>query len=198
MTCTKEENGSPEEIEIPATLIKEYFFCPRIPYFWYFSSYDQHEFRFMELGKLQEERLIEEFLKKEKAKLIAKKIYGVDEELKVSGKIDAIIEKEGGLYVLEVKAMESKEYPYEGHYFQALAYAKIALSLGYRVRGAIIFYRDGKSYEVLLTRANLEALRSVVRAIRRIFKTGLPHSRADRCGICSYSFFCSGKSHEGH
>ena len=36
---------------IPATLIKEYFFCPRIPYIVMNSSHVQEEFHFMERGK---------------------------------------------------------------------------------------------------------------------------------------------------
>lgn len=175
---------------IPATLIKEYFFCPRIPYIVMNSSHVQEEFHFMERGKEVERDLAKKAIEKLNAQIIAEKIEGTHEELGIYGVIDYVIRKENALHVLELKNTSYKE-TFLGHRFQAVAYVLIARRCGYPVRSAIIYYGESETIvEILPTWENIRTLLSVINAINRFLKVGMPRIKSSRCGVCSYRHIC--------
>jgi len=175
---------------IPATLIKEYFFCPRIPYIVLNTSHVQREYHFMTKGREIERKLAEEAIEKLNAKIVAEKVEGTHRTLRIYGVVDYIVECDKSLHVLEVKNSTYRDFLL-GHKFQALAYLLIARDCNYLVRSTVIYYGVSKTFiEVFPTQENLRLLQQVVNSIRRSLRVGMPVSKSDKCGVCSYSHIC--------
>ncbi|MEM2960836.1 MAG: CRISPR-associated protein Cas4, partial [Candidatus Bathyarchaeia archaeon] len=119
---------------IPATWIKQYYFCPRIIYYLGVLGYSERLTESMIEGKefhSSEERKAKRRKsvageRKEHAKSVWSKIPVASKKIGLYGIIDEVYETDNGLVVVENKFMKAPRKPYPSHIYQAVAYAMLA------------------------------------------------------------------------
>ncbi|MEM1996938.1 MAG: CRISPR-associated protein Cas4 [Candidatus Bathyarchaeia archaeon] len=186
---------------IPATWIRQYYFCPRIIYFLGVLGYSERLTESMVEGKEShsfEERKAKRRRsvageRREPAKAVWSKLSVVSEKIGLYGVIDEVYDVEGGLVIVENKFMKAPRKPYLGHVYQSVAYAMLAEEkIGKMARKIIIKYlRDNKTFEIPLTE---DLKRHVLWAISRIKSIiegeKLPRGNPRRCGNCGFTKVC--------
>jgi len=172
------------------TLIKEFFFCPRIPYIVLSTNYPQMPFEYVEIAKELEDEVIREALEIIGGEIVARKIEVSSHRLGLYGIIDCIVKVGGMLYVLEVK-----DVPHENlmisHKFQTLAYVLLAKETGINVRGGMIYYkRARKIFHIKPSKDSVKTLLRIIEYIHKSIKLGMPTIYGKKCATCSYRHLC--------
>jgi len=165
--------------EVPVTLIKQYVFCPRIPYFVLVLGY--------------KERITENML--EGLKYHAKRTKGVylrSEKLGIHGFVDEIIECGGYYKVVEYKSVKFNKKTLKQHLYQAVAYALLVEENFGRVLSVVLKYKN-RELEFPVTRELKDYVKRVISRIKKIAKDGVPpQARIDarKCRNCGYIRIC--------
>ncbi len=199
------EDDVGREAPIPVTLIKDYFFCPRIIYFTQVLGYTQRTTEYMIEGKEEDER--QERLSKRRrtatptyrvgTKNRWRKLQVSSDRLGLYGTIDEVVETDNGLAVMERKhAGLSSRYrkPTPDHLYQAVAYAMLAQeALGRPVTEVIIHYTmSNRTVRVTVTPRMKRAVLRAVRRIRAIIdsESPPPYKPKPQCSGCTYRQVC--------
>lgn len=188
---------------IPATWIKQYYFCPRIIYYLGVLGYSERLTESMIEGKefhLSEEQRAKRRKsvageKKEPAKCVWSKLPIASEKLGLYGIIDEIYETENGLVIVENKFMKAPKKPHPGHIYQAVAYAMLAEEkIGKIVRKIVIKYlKSNKSFEIPLTEDIKKHVQWTISRIKSIIeREKLPRGNDKKCKNCGFIRTCSG------
>ncbi|MEM0253996.1 MAG: CRISPR-associated protein Cas4 [Candidatus Bathyarchaeia archaeon] len=188
---------------IPATWIKQYYFCPRIIYYLGVLGYSERLTESMIEGKeyhLSEEQRAKRRKsvageKREPAKRVWSKLSLASEKLGLYGVVDEIYETENGLIIVENKFMKAPKKPYPGHIYQTAAYAMLAEEkLGKIVRKIVIKYlRSDKVFEIPLTEDMKKHVQWAISRIKSIIeREKLPRGNDKKCKNCGFIRICGG------
>lgn len=187
---------------IPATWIKQYYFCPRIIYFLGVlgcserlteSMIEGVEFHSSEGEKAKRRRSVAGG-RREQVKYVWRRLSVASERLGLYGVVDEVYETENGLVVVESKLMKAPRKPYPGHIYQAVAYAMmVEEKIGRMVRKIIVKYlRDDKTFEIPLTEDLKKHVLWTIRRIKSIIqKEKLPKGNHRKCRNCGFTKICS-------
>ena len=185
---------------VPISLLRQYCFCPRIPYFqellglnpprptWVKQGAKLHR----EMRKIFKHRTLQRFNLEN-----ARQEFNVSVNaaaLSLHGVIDSVLISENEVYPLEFKLGGSK--PNRGQIVQLTAYAMAAENhYGLPCRqGFVLFERARKTHPVLFTPEHQrEVLRIRDRILGDLEKSILPHSSATQaqCTQCEYLNHCN-------
>ncbi|MEM1553230.1 MAG: CRISPR-associated protein Cas4 [Candidatus Bathyarchaeia archaeon] len=186
---------------IPATWIKQYYFCPRIIYFLGVLGYNERLTESISEGKdfhsSEEHRAKRRKSvageRKEPAKSVWSKLAVASEKLGLYGVIDEVYETENGLVVIENKYMKASKKPFPGHIYQAAAYAMLAEEKIHKVARKIVikYLRDNKTFEIPLTENLRKHVIWIISRIKSIIeKEKLPRGNPKRCRNCGFTKIC--------
>ncbi len=186
----KRMNRRSSQFEIPASLVKYYLFCPRIPYLILqlgvrervtenmVDGREEH-MKFFKREKRKKRRYVNVFLRSEK--------YGI------SGYVDEIL-REGNCYVVvEYKHAEYRRRAVKSHLYQAACYALMVEENFGRVCRILLKYID-RDVSFPFTLGIKKYCISIINKIRRIYEGELVTCNVDRrkCRNCGYFKFCRG------
>lgn len=184
---------------LPISLVRQYIFCPRIPWFMQNLTSDFRHPLWVKQGSEHEER--RELLlgkrplfKHEKLTEYRQKfsVYVSNPTLGIHGKVDVVIETDNETIPVEVKMSDVR--PQRGHILQLMGYALCLESHGHSVRqGIIVFGKRQRRYMVEFTAELREEFLQILSRMRSIMGSSyLPHSSASlaKCLQCEYQNFC--------
>ncbi len=188
---------------LPISLLRQYCFCPRIPYFqellklnppkpvWVKQGEDLHE---------NQERTFKHRTLKRFDLVQAKQEFNVfvsASDLQLHGTVDSLLISDEEIYPIEFKLSGYK--PTKGQVLQLTAYAMVAeyqYNLSCR-QGFILFESRGKTYPIVFTPKDKEQV-IVVRdhILSDLEKSYLPNSPATpaQCTQCEYLNHCNDRS----
>ena len=186
---------------IPASLIRQYIFCPRIPFyhevlniypaerFWQRQGVEFHQRESM----LMKRRNLQQFGINNP--VLQHNVHLHSQQYGMHGICDAVVISENEICVLEFKIARSDK-PQKGHVMQLAAYALMAEEqLQLPCRHLFILYGDkGKTHHITFTAELKKELLGIIENIRSsLEKPLLPHSPATeaQCGQCEYLNFCA-------
>ena len=189
------------ESTIPISLLRQYCFCPRIPYFQEVMQLQLTEKPWMKQGvahhqrqaMLSRRRNLSRFGILGDARVLSD-VYVRSQKLGCHGIADMMLETETSLYLVEFKISELK--PVKGHILQVAAYAMAAEEQFEKpVAGVYILYGDrGKTFEVKLSAALRRQVENMVIRVSLLLNgASMPDSpaSAEQCGQCEYLNFCA-------
>ncbi len=192
-------------IELTATDLLEYIFCPRFTYFELYLKIPQHEEK---RYKVEKGRTVHEQKNKINPQYLRKKIECTDRKFSVyidgldgcKGIVDEVLTlADGTMAPLDYKYAEYKETTFRNHRLQLVYYAKLIKSrYGKPVnRGFIIYTRSkNKIVEVPIHERDFNNLESTISEMFKIITTGkYPEPTAYRtaCFDCCYKNICEGR-----
>ena len=189
------------ESSIPISLLRQYCFCPRIPYFqevmqlratekpWMKQGLDHHQRQAM----LSKRRNLSRFAIEDDATLLHD-VYIRSLAMGCHGIADMVLETESSIYLIDFKISGNR--PVKGHVLQVAAYAIAAEEQFQKsATNAFILYGNrGKTFEVRLTAQLRSQVTSTFSRISTLFKGAyMPDSSAssEQCGQCEYLNFCA-------
>jgi len=187
------------EVELKVSDLKQYHYCPRVVYYQYIMPVDRKPTYKMDKGKsVQEEIEVLEARRKLKA-------YGLQdgkrkfnpwlrsEKLRLSGKLDLLIETDSDLYPVDFKYTKGR--PFKNHIYQLGGYALI-LEDKYKkpAQNGFIYLIPQKDAVIFdLTEGLKEDCLKTLELIREMLKTeSFPDapSRRAKCTDCEYQNYC--------
>lgn len=189
---------------IPVSMLRQYVFCPRIPFFYLIRKISAKEPPWVETGirfherqiMLNKRRNLSRYAVGENGKAtITHNIRMKSGKLKMHGICDGILHD--GLdndYILEFKSQAMKTINL-GTAIQMTAYAMIHEEMtGKRIeRGFLLSGERGKTLELIISESLRTKVTSIKEEILSIAESGLmPASPADerKCGQCEFLNFC--------
>ncbi|OGH57623.1 MAG: CRISPR-associated protein Cas4 [Candidatus Lindowbacteria bacterium RIFCSPLOWO2_12_FULL_62_27] len=179
--------------------LKQFAFCPRIPYFSRVMPIRPPATELMERGQ----RLEEEFRRLEVRRSLGRygwdratrhfSVYAMSESCGIAGRIDLALERDDAVAIVDVKA--SGGFVGDNHRMQAAAYQVLAGEhFGKPCIGAFMYFLDRRCVERLEPDAAWnERLRRAIDTIRAMSTThDFPPATAHRkaCEQCEYRNFC--------
>ena len=195
MTQSMETNFS-----IPIHLLRQYCFCPRIPYFqlllelnperpvWVRQGLDLHARQ----QQVFRNRTLKRF-KVEQAEVQFNQALS-SEQLAMHGVVDAVLITPTHVYPLEFKLGQHK--PVRGQILQLVAYAML-LAEKYQLQceqGFILTGEQGKTHQIKFSAALFQQVKTVCGQIQQQLKQAyLPSSAAtvQQCAQCEYLNYCN-------
>ena len=179
----------------PVSLIKEYLFCPRIPYFILVMGIKEITTGSMELGKdvelLEKEKSKRRTTLFRREKILNKwinlRVYS--ERLKLYGVVDEVVETDKGFHVIEYKYGALLR---RGVMYQAIAYAML-VSEHFRRRVNSVILVDlstGRHLEIPFEERHANHVKWIVRELEKIVKEGKIPPMGNKCESCLYRKFC--------
>jgi CRISPR-associated exonuclease Cas4 len=119
-----------------------------------------------------------------------------DSELRLAGKPDFLLKKDGVLIPVEMKSTQIRNSAYDNHLYQLLAYCRLTeKTYGERPPFGILRYRN-KAIKISYTIEKEAALSSVIAAMRSDIQNGVhsrSHQQPSRCLNCGYRGRCPEK-----
>lgn len=192
-----------DQFSIPISMLRQYIFCPRIPYFylvrqitpaekiWVRQGVDEHSRQCM----LNKRRNLSRYgIDSEEWTITHNhELYG--EQVSLHGICDAIISTPTEDVILEFKSTENL-FNYAGSSVQLCAYALCYEEMSSRTirRGFILYGKKGKCHEVNFNEILREKVIKTKDEILKMINTGtLPDSPAEsnKCSQCEFFNFCS-------
>ena len=185
---------------VPISMLRQYCFCPRIPFFNEIRGLNPADRPWMKQGLTYHQK---QAMLNKRRKL---QRYGVSEgklehnvrlkgcALPMHGIADAILVNGNEVCPIEFK-LEAVQIR-RGQIMQLMAYGILAeeyYGIPFR-RGFILYGHRGKTAEVVATNARRKEVENIVEALLAIFGTQLmPESSASasQCGQCEYLNFCA-------
>ena len=185
---------------LPVSLLRQYAFCPRIPWFmealglnpprppWVRQGTDHHQRERM----LQRRRRLSRYGLTEARLIEEPQLYAPD--IGLHGRPDALLETENAVYPLEFKLGDSK--PASGHLLQVAAYALLAESVRGKPSpaGFILYGERGKTLRVEMdTRMRGKVMKACANLKQALEKGLLPVSAASaaQCTQCEFLNYCN-------
>ncbi len=172
--------------EFPASILKYYFFCPRIPYFVLVLGVKERMTENMIEGKREHEK----FYKRNEGMT---NVFLKSEKFGIYGVVDRIVKTENGYIVIEFKNTEYNKKVVKSHLYQVAAYALMVEENFGRVKEVVIRYRKR---EVIFpfTIGIKNYVKSIIKKIREICEEGLVIEYKDkrRCKSCGFLRVCKG------
>ncbi|MCZ8341771.1 MAG: CRISPR-associated protein Cas4 [Leptospira sp.] len=190
---------------IPISLLRQYVFCPRIPFFQLlFPAQNSEKPLWVKQGSeyqekwesLQKRRSLQRFGISENAKLFFNQ-YVESDEYGIHGYIDLYVIDYNNCYPIEFKSGNNSFI--EGGVLQLTGYL-VALGANEKIncnRGFIIFKESKKIIEVQNSIANKSKLKNVIERIREsVDRQILPSSDAtlSKCSQCEYLRHCNDRN----
>jgi len=182
--------------------VKQYFFCPRIPFLTRALGVRERETWSMEEGKEKHEELRRKEARRVTVALRRKwkgwkKEFGVylkSEKLRMSGYLDALLTNGSEYVPLEFKDAEKPpgKKPPPNHYYQLVAYALLIEDvLNILVRRGLIYYAKSDALiEVIITQEAKGYVMKIIQKIRRFIEIGTPPQPSKKCSNCGYKLYC--------
>ena len=186
--------------EIPAQIIRQWCFCPRIVYYRELLNISTHKPLWVEQGEKSHLNLKSLLRRRRFAKLgIDKGRYHYDcsvrsEEHGINGKVDLIVECENAVYPFDYK-LGAKIH--RGQIMQMLAYAIMAKEVFNKPVPFVTLLYDKKGKKIKtfdVTEENLLEVLNLCEEIRRMINIGIkPNSNASlkQCIQCEYLNYCN-------
>ena len=184
---------------VPVSMIRQYLFCSRIPYFnevlkvnpsdrlWQFQGINHHDRQEM----LNKRRKLSKFGVAEGK--IEFQVQLNSKPLGIHGICDAIVFSENTTTPLEFKLEKNK--PSKGHIYQIVAYG-LLVEARYKtvVENCFILYGEkGKSEVVVMNQWREKVLTTFEKLREVIDRSIMPHTSASeaQCSQCEYQNFCA-------
>ena len=184
--------------------VKQYFFCPRIPFLVHALGVTERETWSMEEGR----EAHEELRRKEQRRVtvaLKRKWKGWDkhlglrlrsERLGMAGVLDALLHKGREYVPLEFKEADKppRRKPPPNHYYQLVAYALLVEDVFNTLvkRGLIYYAKSDALLEVPITQEAKKYVTKTVQKIRHYIETGTPPPPSNKCNNCGYKPYCGG------
>jgi CRISPR-associated exonuclease Cas4 len=189
---------------IPISQIRQYSFCPRIPYYQIIQSAPKQNPLWLQQGldfqskweEMQKRRKLTRFGIEEQGKVI-KHVLVESNELGIHGVIDFVIEIKGEWIPVEIKRRFSALN--EGTLLQLVAYAMAAEEQKQIVvkRGFVYYDNKGKVIEIQISKELREKVKNVILKIQKaVSEELLPESSASigKCAQCEYLRNCNDRN----
>ncbi|AIG97423.1 CRISPR-associated protein Cas4 [Archaeoglobus fulgidus DSM 8774] len=173
--------------EFPVSLVKQYLYCPRIPYFTLIVGAKERITELMKYGREEHKKRLRKMEKKGwKTNVLLK-----SEKYGIYGYVDAFRKEGNGYVVYEFKNTEYKKNVFKMHLYQTAAYALLVEENFGRVIKLVVEYGD-KKVEAPFTRGIKNYAVSIINKIHRIGETGLVSVKIDRrkCYNCGFRYIC--------
>ena len=196
--------GSGSDGEISVWEVYQYFYCPRKLYFIRKLGIYPPERKKMELGAGHHEQEPRRTSRRNTiygfpAEEVKQVLHGIsleDQELRLFGRVDTVVElKNGDLILVDVKYSDTK-FVTRAWKKQLVAYAVLLeRALGRRVNRGLIFLLPSK--RVLWVKLTIEDKRELLKDLermRRVIDSDAlpPKVSKERCGYCEVAKFCRG------
>ena len=189
------------EYFITATDLKQYAFCPRIPYFQHVLGYNERVTESMLDGLGSEEAFREK--EKRRRKLLKKipaeeKVFNIrlcEPELGLMGKLDCAILSKHEAIPVEFKASKRPKKIGENHLNQLTAYAiLLERHYGKIVRKGIIYYeKSDEAIEIEITQKRKRHVLKLLKELKTTLEQGLlpeTNQPKTKCQNCGYKKIC--------
>jgi len=175
--------------EIPASVVKLYFYCPQIPYIVFNFGLKERVTELMVSGREKHVGKLRR-LKKRGWKV---NVFLRSERYGVCGYVDAFKKEESGYVVLELKNTEYRREVVKTHLYQAACYALMVEENFGRVCRIEIEYEDRK-VSFPFTKGIKKYCVSIINKIRKIADGELVSYRIEerKCKNCGFLKFCKG------
>jgi CRISPR-associated exonuclease Cas4 len=187
------------EIYLDVTSIKQYLYCPRIPYFLYVVPIPRKITAKMEMGK-EEHEIVQEL---EERRILKK--YGLENgermfrvrlsspKLRLSGILDMLIISNQSYFPVEFKFSSNK--PYLNHKYQLAAYALLVEDrFNVPVRqGFLYFHPARRIYAIKLTQGVKDYTKILLKKLWGLIIQGkFPEGSRllSHCCDCEYFLYC--------
>jgi CRISPR-associated exonuclease Cas4 len=183
----------------PISLIRQYIFCPRIPWFQQNVDRDYKHPLWVEQGAQYEERRVALLRKRPLFRQTGKSGYSEKFDVTVSnptykihGRVDLVLETRNETIPVEIKLHAEK--PGRGHILQLVGYGLCVEKPKFPVlRGLIIAGKRQRRYEIRITEALRAEFLKVLDNLRKTLQHPyLPQSSASlaKCMQCEYQNQC--------
>ncbi len=183
---------------LPISYLRQYKFCPRIPWYKHVSGVETPEQSWMLYGKKwhsEQENLQKRRLSYLKGEVTRKtNFYVSSKHLKLHGYLDEIVFNDRQLVVIEYKL--DKRAPTIGQKLQLCAYSLCAEEvLGLKSEYGVMLKGSAyKQRKISINKGLIDILKSNILELRKILKTPrLPISSASasKCAQCEYLRYCN-------
>ncbi|MCS7127595.1 MAG: CRISPR-associated protein Cas4 [Thaumarchaeota archaeon] len=181
---------------IPVSLIRQFYYCPRIVYFSQVLGLREMTTELMKAGKEEHAKEEDRDSRRKRVQLGGERYHRLhlrSERLGLEGVVDMVIENKG-LVVVERKYAERPRRPLKGHYYQVVAYAMLVESeCGRPVRkGRIVYLKSRASIEFEITDEMRRHVLWAVKRIKEIVEEEVipPYSPRPGCRTCGYRSVC--------
>ncbi|MBE8540195.1 CRISPR-associated protein Cas4 [Geoglobus acetivorans] len=173
--------------EFPVSMVKQYLYCPRIPYFILVLGFKERTTELMKYGKEEHEKR----MKKLERKGWKTNVYLKSERFGIYGYVDGLRQTPDGYEVYEFKNSEYRKKSAKIHLYQTACYALLVEDNFGRVVKLVVGYRDGERESPFSLGVRRYAA-SIINKIHHIHETGLVSSPRDRsrCRGCGYRKIC--------
>lgn len=191
-----------ESFNLPVSMLRQYSFCPRIPFLYLAREIDPPKGTWVKQGMSYHQ--IQEILSKRRNLSrfgltgefkLSSEVRLYSERLKLHGICDGIIETNDTLFPLEYKLQE-KLTKSTGAVIQLVAYAML-IEEKYNKKiscGFILYGSKGKTHEVLIDSITRKQVTTIINRIEQDCSMGLlPNTSASerQCSQCEFSNFCA-------
>lgn len=191
-----------DEFNIPISMIRQFVFCRRIPFYYLARGLKPAEQPWVKQGcdfhkkteMLQKRRNLSRFGLNEEFKLFSEKsLYS--EDLGIHGICDGYLVTQNEVIPLEFKLQDNMSFG-KGAELQLCAYGMILQeSLGRNIKKGFVLYGEkGKTFKVDFSQEKINEVITIVSHIKNDRNKGLiPSSTATakQCSQCEFSNFCA-------
>jgi len=195
---------------VPVSMVRQYCFCPRIPYYHLLSNVKPIYPSWVEQGTTYHKKQKKVFDRRTLIRFNlddAKIYYDYFMELEtegIHGNADMILVSKNEVFPVEFKMSENKtkkNKPYRGQLLQLVAYGLLAekhFNLKCK-KGFLLFGKKGKTIPIEITDKLKQEVKKIVYSIQEMMTTQtFPDSAAKdtQCGLCEYLNFCNDRGFE--
>ena len=183
--------------------VRDYAYCPLVPYHTLVLHIKERETEAMQYGKeLHEQPPLAPVIPKLKAQKILKNIEFTSHRHKLTGKVDCIVVTRHNEYIpVEAKWSEPKHpgKPRKHHRIQLAAYA-LLIEEHYKttVKRALLYYsRSQQLMEIPITSHDKQQVKEIIRKIYKMIQTEEPPKvkpNPKQCQDCGYQPYCQPKT----
>lgn len=168
-------------------MVKQYLYCPMIPYFIINLGIKERVTELMLSGRREHEKR----LKRMRKQGWEVNVFLNSEKYGIYGYVDAFKKEENGYVVLELKNTEYRKKVVKAHLYQAACYALMVEERFGRVNRVVLKYTD-REVSLPLTSGIKKYCISIINKIRKISQGELVtfHPDKKKCLNCGYFKFC--------
>ena len=185
---------------LPISLIRQYLFCPRIPYYqelmqlnpnrpiWVNQGNEYHE----KQQRLFKDRTLKRFGLNQAQMHFKQEL--LSEKLGIHGIADCILTSSDKIYPVEFKLYGNK--PSKSQIYQTIAYGLVAAESQQKQfdTAFILFEKKGKTHKITVTHQQKQKVIKTIKQIKHMLKSGnKPDSSASQqqCTQCEYINYCN-------
>ncbi len=173
--------------EFPVSLVKQYLYCLRIPYFILVMGYEERKTELMRYGMEKHKKMLKK-LRKQGWKT---DVFLRSEKYGIYGSVDGLRRIRNGFQVYEYKNLEFRKKILKIHLYQTACYALLVEENFGRVVLLTVGYLN-KEVDVPFTLGIRNYAVSVINKIHRIYELGFVPVQKDRrrCLNCGFRKIC--------